>query len=58
MGDNMKALKIPFFASSDEIIKLAKNEHGKHKKVAFAEFPDGSLRIILNGTVGDPEDFK
>lgn len=54
----MRTLRIPFFASVDDIIKLAKKEHGKHKKFAFAQFPDGSLRIILNDTVNDPEDFN
>lgn len=51
-------IKVPFFASGEEIIRIAKEKQGKHKKVAFAQWPDGSLRIILNGTVGDEEDFN
>ena len=55
----MKSLKIPFFASADDIVKLAKKKYGKHKKFTFARWPDDSLHlIILNGTVNDPEDFK
>lgn len=51
----MKALKIPFFASADDIIALAKKKYGKHKQVVFARWPDGSVRIIFNGTVNPEE---
>lgn len=79
----MRAMKIPFFASADDIIKLAKKKYGKHKKFTFVEWPDGfpfgsirllvsdetcreersefpdnSIRLIINNTVGDEEDFK
>ena len=56
----MKALKVPFFASAEDIIKLAKKKHGKSKKVGFAQWPDGSIRLIFNGTVNpiEEDDFK
>jgi hypothetical protein len=58
MEDTMKALRIPFFASVDDIIKMAKDKQGKHKKITFAQFPDRTIRlIIMNGTINDPEDF-
>jgi len=47
----MKALKIPFFASAEDIIRMAEKKHGKHKKFAFVEWPDGhpfgSIRLVV-----------
>ena len=51
----MKALRIPFFMNADDIIKRAE-KHSKHKKFAFAQFLDGSIRLIFNGTVCPPEE--
>jgi len=51
----MKAKKIHLFDSPEDIIKKS----GKHKKFAFAQFPDNTVRlIVMNGTCGDEEDFK
>ena len=56
----MKALKVPICAGGDDIIKKVKKQYGKQAKVGFALWPDGSLRIILNGTVNpyEEEDFN
>lgn len=52
----MKALKIPFFMSASDIIEQAE-KHSKYKKFTFAQWPDGSIRLIFNDTVNpDPED--
>jgi len=59
MEDNMKALRIRYFDSPEEIIKKARARYGKHKNFTFAKFPDNSVRlIVMNGTCGDEEDFK
>lgn len=31
----MRVLRIPFFASGDDIIRLAKKKYGKHNKFTF-----------------------
>ena len=56
----MRTIKVPICAGGDDIIKKAKEKYGKHTKVGFALWPNGKLRIILNGTCNpyDPEDFK
>jgi len=55
----MKALRIRYFDSPEEIIKKARARYGKHKNFTFAKFPDNSVRlIVMNGTCGDEEDFK
>ena len=48
----MRALRIPLFASSEDIIKMAEKRLGKHKKFSFAQFPDNTVRLIIldNGT--------
>jgi len=51
----MKTLRIPFFASAEDIIKEAE-KHSKHKKFTFAQFPDNTVRLIIfNGTVSPDE---
>ena len=48
----MRTMKIPLFASADDIIKKAE-KHSKHKKFTFAQWPDNTVRLIItNGTVG------
>ena len=44
----MRALKINFFDDVDEIIHKTRGKFGKDKGFAFAEWPDGSLRLIVN----------
>jgi len=48
----MKALRIPYFASSDDILAIARAKFGKHKKFRFVRWPvDGSVRLVIdNGT--------
>lgn len=48
----MKSLRVPICAGGDDIIRAVKRKYGKDAKVSFALWPDGKLRIILNGTVG------
>lgn len=48
----MKSLKVPICAGGDDIIKKIKEKYGKETKVGFGLWPNGKLRIILNGTVG------
>lgn len=47
----MKALKINYFDSADEILRKARKRYGEHKKFAFVEWPDGfpygSIRLVV-----------
>lgn len=48
----MNSLKINFFVNMDEIIRKAKRKFGEDKEFSFAEWPDGSLRLIMEGRTG------
>lgn len=47
----MKALKIPFFASAEDILRMARKRYGKQKRFVFVEWPDGhpfgSVRLVV-----------
>ena len=47
----MKALRIPFFMSANDILEMARKKYGKHKKFTFVEWPDGhpwgSIRLVV-----------
>lgn len=49
-------MKVSICAGGDDIIREVKKKCGKDTKVGFALWPDGKLRIILNGTVNPYEE--
>ncbi|GAH63650.1 unnamed protein product, partial [marine sediment metagenome] len=45
----MKALRIPFFMSANDILAIARSKLGKHKKFRFVKWPiDGSIRLVMD----------
>ena len=53
----MKTLEISKIDDLEEIITKAEEKFGSNKRFVLAQWPNGTMRLIMDGTCNDSESF-